>query len=648
MIILTAGSRVTLNLAAYNGFTVTGRNRATVLVNGVTTTVDGTTVFGLYSSATTAVITAANGDCEYDLTFPSVGEYGKTYPDPVTGQLYRWDADSGAYVGVGGISAGIRAVLIGDSYIDREMEYTVDNRTHQSSWGSIGWANFFLGNPLDIVMEMGIGGERVTDVLSRVELIHQYKPKMIFLSCAINDLKGTKNSGNSIVTGLPYATDSHQTELPYVQEKYALLLDKLSKTGAQIFVMGISAPNSTYLVKTQAQRMLKFNKWLKYMCDQSPSLKYLDVDRATYDPLVNTGEVLAGYYTTDHVHKSILGAFKAGQRIAAQLKPVLAGSLVDRLPWNMLETAANMAVVGTAAVADGTNLTITIDNLNGSFREFQVGDRVVVFTGTTGQTARDGTYTVSSVTDTSITMPCTRPASSFTGTVYVSAATQMYLDPLNTLLTGTWVTAGVTLTSGNISAGMLISGGGAGSPVSVTPTHSPHTDIDGNLTGLGEWLELEISTAAAYGYVKINYMGSTGIATQNRNLLHPGDTVNTCGDLELMASPTPTGVYQLQPGLTLNYYDAAGALISGTVETLYRSPTAVDAHPNLPFRGSYQTTDWKLPDAPLPVGTSMTVDGRILVSFGASGGTCKIRIARLGINRVDYPTRDASKAACYQ
>lgn len=101
MIILTAGSSVTLNLAAYNGFTVTGRNRATVLVDGVTTTVDGTTVFGLYSSAKTAVITAANGDCEYDLTFPASGEAGKVYADPVSGSVYRWDSATGAYVGVG-------------------------------------------------------------------------------------------------------------------------------------------------------------------------------------------------------------------------------------------------------------------------------------------------------------------------------------------------------------------------------------------------------------------------------------------------------------------------------------------------------------------------------------------------------------------
>lgn len=110
MIILSSGSSVTLNLTAYNGFTVTSRTGATVLVDGVTTSVDGTTVFGLYSAAKTAVITALGGDCEYGLTFPEVGEDGKIYPDPVTGQLYRWDA-SGAYVAVavGGKEIDVRS-----------------------------------------------------------------------------------------------------------------------------------------------------------------------------------------------------------------------------------------------------------------------------------------------------------------------------------------------------------------------------------------------------------------------------------------------------------------------------------------------------------------------------------------------------------
>jgi len=542
-------------------------------------------------------------------------------------------------------ASGIRTILIGDSYIDREMNYTTDNRTHQSSWGSIVWANFFLGAPLQIVKEMGIGGERVTDVLARVSLVKAFDPKIIFLSVGINDLKNTVIGGSSVVTGVPYAADTRQVELPYVKEKYAQLLAALENTGATVFVMSITPPNGAYLVKELSHRTMLFNRWLQYMCDKSPNTHYLGVDRAVFDPAVSTGDVLSGYYVSDAVHKSITGAFKSGQYIAARLKPYLAGNLTDRLPTSNLETHSNMIVNGTAISCDGTSLVVTINNLTSTYRRFQPGDRCTL--SAAGDTRWNGVYTLTAVSDTTVTAACTVATATYTGTVKLSNSTQMFTNPLFITQSGNGAptSGGITLTAGATAAGIAVNGPAT---MSVTVTYATHTDLDGVATIFGSWIEMEIVAGAAGTFkllltISKNAPGDTASAYYAR--IFPGDVINAQCDLELLGTPTPSAVTNISGGAALNYKDTGGNVVSGTLETLYYSTGATENMPQTALRGTLQTCDWQMPSGALTEAT--TVDGMIKVVFSAAG-TAKIRVGRFGLNRVDLSVRDASTPASYQ
>ena len=604
-------------------------------------TLTRTTVLASSNSGSLVNFSAGTKTVVSTLTAGEVDKFVLAETDPVTGVIETLTTGSAFFYPPS--TNGIRTVLIGDSYIDREMEYTTDNRTHQTMWGTVMWANFFLGSPLNIVKEMGIGGERTSDIFSRVDRVAAYAPKIIFLSCGINDLKLTVNPGSSIVTGDAYASDSRQVELPYVQGIYEQIIASLVNTGASVFLMAISPPGNgaTNASAQLSYRALLLNRWLQYKAHQSSNLHYVDVHRVTQDATSATGDVRAGHYS-DEIHKSNLGAFYSGKYLAAQLKPFLAANLTDRLPISLLDTYSSNVVAGTAVTATGSSMTVTLNNLNSGavFRRFQPGDVVSVGVPSVGYTEFNGLYTLSSVTDATVTMPSSVAAGSYTGTVKVSNGTQLFANPLFTTQTGGGVTGGITLTSGALPAFTTVSGP-AGSSVIVT--YEAHTDLDGVADNLGSWLVCEI-TGGANANIKILFAAAkSNPATSYSGRCFPGDTVHVCGDLSVTAI---SGVYSLSAGMTTNYYDEAGSLISGTLECLKRSASSTDAHPNQTMRGSFVTCDWQFPSGALA--DVNTIDGQVNVVFGAGGGSCTLKIGRYGIYRVDHPTRDVTEPACYQ
>lgn len=537
-------------------------------------------------------------------------------------------------------ATGLRTVLIGDSYLDREMDVSTDLRTHNTSWGSVHWANVLMGSPLRLIKEAGIGGERVTDILSRVNLIPQYAPQVIFVSCGINDLKNTKNSGSSIVTGVTYPTDASQRQLPYVIGKYDQLIAALSATGAIVFLMGITSPanGASDQSKQLAHRAMLLNRWLQYRAGKTQGMYYLPVDRITYDPTNASGNVLANYYS-DTIHPSITAAFKRGQLMAAQVKPVIQKYLVDRLPSNIVETYSNLNVPGTALTCDGTTMTVTVGNSSSGNQLLQVGDKVVLAVPSVGNTSWNGVYTLLTASSTAVTMACT-VAGSYTGTINMSAATQMYDNPLFTTQTGGSNSGAGTLTSGAVPSKVSVT---IPATSSVIITYSAHTDIDGVADGMGSWFELALTGSAnADFYVFFQCHRSLASSSFTGRFMN-GDTIKACADLQLVS---PVGVYSCQFGLVLGYTNAAGTVVSSTLESLYRGTTNTDAHPNIAFRGAVETNEWKLPSGGSSDATS--IDGQLRVTFGAAGGTATIKVGRVGIMRVDYADRDVTEAAAYQ
>lgn len=646
MTTLASGSSVTFGLAVDQTFEMTFADGTTGTI-----TVTGTlgdpyrTTFGpakknnwkpLPLGTTGRVVVACTaGSVSYTL---GTSSFVTTVTDAVTGLVSGADSQTSG-------GRGLRTVLIGDSYIDREMANSLDLRTQITCWGSIAWANCFLGAPLQVIKEAGIGGERVSDILARADLIAAYSPQVIFVSCGINDLKYTANSGSSVVTGAAYpALHAAQMQLPHLIEQYTELLQILQSTGALIFLMGITSPanSATDQTKQLAHRAMKFNQWLQSVASRTPGIWYLPVDRVTFDATSAAGNVLSGYYS-DTIHPSITAAFKRGVLIAERIKPVLQHLKDDRLPSNIVDAYTNLNVPGTALSCDGTTLTVTVANTSGGETLLRTGDKIALAVPSVGNTQWNGTYTLLSHSSTQVTMACS-VSGTYTGTINMSAATQMFDNPLFTVQTGGSFGGGGTLTSGLIPSKCSASIG-AGSSVIVT--YAAHTDLDGVADGLGSWVEFEITAAAnADFYLFLNTHRALASSSYTGRFMN-GDTIKVQTDIELLASPSPSGVYTIEAGAYLGYTTADGTVRSGVLlSSLYRQTGNTDAHPNIAFRGMLETNEWTLPSGGSAAATS--IDGYLRVLFGASGGTAKVRIGRFGVLRVDNPVQNAAEFSAYQ
>jgi hypothetical protein len=96
---------------------------------------------------------------------------------------------------------GLRAVLLGHSYTDQAVVAGFSNRPIERATGTVMWANAYLGRPFEILQGHGIGGERLIDIVDRVQPILELNPDIIFWNAGTNDLKNTQNVGNSRFTG---------------------------------------------------------------------------------------------------------------------------------------------------------------------------------------------------------------------------------------------------------------------------------------------------------------------------------------------------------------------------------------------------------------------------------------------------------------
>ena len=558
--------------------------------------------------------------------------------NPSTGEI-RTYVSGGRLVpaDTGSALPGLRAVLIGHSYIDNESDLLVDGRSRLKARGSVVWGIVKSGLPITLIKEMGIGGERIQDVLDRVDLIDQYRPNIIFVEVLTNDLKNTKNAGDSVVTGLPYATDVTQTNPKVAISRLETLYNRLLKTGATVIILGDNSPANGAADKTKhlAARTIQVNRWCQYKAANTRNLYYIPLDRVTYDPADTTGEVKSGYFF-DSIHPSAKGAFYRGDLIAACLKRIYGDIAFDRAPWNAIETFSNLVISGTSLSCSDGYMTIQLTNVSSSNQLIRTGDTVSVSVPASGQQAWNGTYVVSDSNTSQIVVPCS-VAGTYTGTVKVCQSEQVFDNPLFRTQTGGSITGGGTLSSGALPAGVSLSLT-TGSSVSVA--YIAHTDFNDVADGIGFWLELTV-TGAANAEMWCMFLTHRSLFSSPYNgRINPGDTIRFTCDMKLVSC---SGLTETDAGMYTQYKRANGTTVTDYIQTLANAGNT--DHANAAFRGIVETVPWTLPSGGSAESTA--IDGNVHLKFGAGGGAAVIRIGRVGVFR-DNQTFESAAGLGYQ
>lgn len=341
------------------------------------------------------------------------------------------------------LSHGVRALLFGHSFIDNESVSGTSVLEGWTATGTVAWANRLLGQPLQIIKEVGIGGYRLIDMISYwPTLAATLNPAIVFVSLGHNDLKGLYPSGNSSAQALypQVGADAQQTQLPYLISKLYGWLSTVNP-GVCVVLMGESAPgqnpsgSAAAIATNLAARYLQWNRALADAARRYNNVVYAPAHLATTDPTSTVSLNILGTYF-DQVHPSITGSYARGKRLAEALRRILPVH-ADPLPTGAADTHSNTAITTSSAPSsDGATLTIPLSN-GASIFNIQVGD--VVQLQPTGTTAADkalaGRYAILTATSTQVTAACTTVATA-SANMKVSNSRQLFINPLFLTTTG--------------------------------------------------------------------------------------------------------------------------------------------------------------------------------------------------------------------
>ena len=563
--------------------------------------------------------------------------YEAKFATDASGNVTGLAGPDGVRIEMPGVSVvpAMRAVLVGHSYFDQESGTYSYNRPIEYLQGTVAWANILLGRPWEVVKSHGIGGERLIDLAARIDYAIAEECDIYFWNIGINDLKNTSNTGNSRYTGLPYPVDSNQTNLSYCKAMAETLLKKLANTGRMVVILPETWPANGAGDQTKhlAARTLQYNEFLRKLALTDQRMHYVPLTRHTMDPLNASGNVKTNYYA-DYIHPSNIGGFYRGTALANYLRPFI--NTTDRLQSDIIDTYTNLKIAGTALATNGDGtLRVTLTNVSGSETLIRTGDYVSLAVPSAGNTQWNGRYLVVAHSSTYIDLDCA-VSGSYSGTVNVSSATNMFDNPLFTTQTGGSVSGGLVLTSGTVPSGVTITGPGT---CSVVMTNSvAHTDMDGVADGLGYWCDMTI-TGGANNAVSISFLSNRGpgvVASPVYGRIFAGDKVQFLCDIQVVSS---VGVYKTNVGLTGSITHISDGVKSLVVYGMYRDGANTSAHHNEAFRGVVGCPEYEL-----PLGVLEAFDGVLELVFGASGGSAQIRIGRASVKVLQDTIRDTTEA----
>ncbi len=372
---------------------------------------------------------------------------------------------------------GLRTILLGHSFIDDEAISGTDVIDGYSAKGTVSWAQRILGQPLQVIKEIGFGGYRLLDVLALwPQLGEPLAPDLVIFSCGHNDLKGLYPANNAAAQALypQQPADAQQTQLPYLITRTRAWLQSLPPQTKVVFLAesppGQDPSGSALTVASNlAVRFHQWNRALWAFEREFNNVAFVPADRATIDPASVVSRNYVGRLY-DQTHPGIVGGWMRGKLLAEALRRLIPGQS-DPLPFSASNTHSATAITTSAAPSsDGTTLTIPLAN-GSTIYNIQVGD--VVQLQPVGTTASDkalaGRYTILTSTTTQVTTACSVVATA-SAPMKVANSRQLFINPL--FLTTTGGNAGGFSNSGTITGSLPLGVDVSNLPANWTLTFS--------------------------------------------------------------------------------------------------------------------------------------------------------------------------------
>ncbi|MCA9101303.1 MAG: SGNH/GDSL hydrolase family protein, partial [Planctomycetales bacterium] len=578
------------------------------------------------------------------------------------GTLVTWNDDATALLkpdgtpiwgNVGQASVGVRTVLFGHSYIDQEAGgASTDGSDTFDNWsntGTVQWANWLMGKPLQIVKEFGRGSRRVLDMLPRYRgEVAPLNPALVIVSIGHNDLKGLYAGGPD-----QQPADDRQRQVPYLVEMMRAWLRDDVAHNTTVVLLGESPPGksptgvTTGANKYTSARFFRWNEALRRLAVEFNNVIYVPVERVVLDPADTTGVNVAGMFW-DQVHPSITGAYKRGLMLKEHLERVVPVHC-DILATSAADTFSNLKITTSAAPTfDGTSADLAFTNTDNNGRPVEIGDYVTVRIPGSDNRGLNGRYLVTDADDAGVTVATPGISGTATANADVSTSTNLLINPLFLTTTGgqqapTGVVGSIV---GNVPLGVTINSLPATHTVTVST--SAHTQRDGS-AGFGNWMELDIVVAGSAGAastfeVRLPVSNSSNYpATYDvERKLNIGQTVQFgCEIRQESASGGWAGFYTDAYVHVVDLDTGANAAYPKAFD-VYRTTANTPLTSSHLFPVDDMTLTTMTPEMTLPVEANRVVlaaNGRVWVSF-VGDGSVTLKIARATFRVVDDPIEE--------
>lgn len=570
-----------------------------------------------------------------------------------------------------GTGVGLRTVLFGHSFIDNEaggsLDITADDGDNYLITGTVQWANWLLGKPLQIVKEFGYGSRRILDMIPRYnDEVKPLKPQVLIVDLGHNDIKGLYAGGAD-----QQPANAKQRQIPYIINiiKNWLLDDVEPNTMVFLLAETISGKDPTGAVsgnnnKNLAMRFLAFNNALRQLSLLFNNVVYVPVDRVTTDP-TSLSMVNKSYHFKDSTHPGILGSYLRGKFLASYIQRLLPIHS-DRLPTTAADSMSNTWITVTSTpsiVFDGVSAFLPFTNTTGlDWLLIEVGDWVTlqIISAATGEIPLARRYRVIDATAAGITIEAAVVGSIAAGRVVkVSNSSQAFINPLFLTMTGgQQAPSGIsgTIAYGSAGSGML---GATQMPLgatikalpstyTVTVNYAPHVARDGT-EGFGNWLVLDVVVSGSSGATQfyVEFFASGKVDTPNYDVerkLAFDQTLKQCCEVR---QESVTGGYagiQTQFYVQVQDVNASTNQVYWKTSDVYRNTSATPVNADNPWPADDITITSETPEMKV-VDNYATREisfarGRVFVNFSADGSV-RLKIGRMGLYVIDEPMEES-------
>lgn len=189
-------------------------------------------------------------------------------------------------------------VAIGDSHIEQAGQ--IPSNPQRTADSFLMWGLNLLGQRLELVANLGVGGDSSAGVLQRIRQATGYGAGWIHV------LVGTNDAGS----GIPAAT---------IIANLRAIYDSVTNSASRLVVGTI--PPRTGATTDQRNIAAQVNQWIRDEVTRRPGAVLVDYEAALLDPA--TGGYPAGAQWSDGVHVKPTGGFVSGRAFANALRPFI-------------------------------------------------------------------------------------------------------------------------------------------------------------------------------------------------------------------------------------------------------------------------------------------------------------------------------------